>query len=294
MLPEECDHRVTELRERDVEPPRLVALLHVASALAARADPDHVHRAVTHAVIAVSREILGRELPVTGDEPLVDAADRLGSALAPIPGVEQEIEIELVAAQVFGEARSGGVPRRPDRALVVLHPRDFDQPPLAPVEQRAVRILRERHADERPVGAVAPAVVRTLELDRVALVVAAHLHAAVPARVEKDADPPRAVAAQDDGFLAHRRVEIVTRLRDLALVPDEEPGTGKDPLELLPVDLVADENLPADDPVLDVDQAFQGSRLRTGHAGPPRVSSVATARRSDRRRVMVGQDAPPR
>src|SRR5206468_448506 len=223
-------------------------------------------RAVAHAVITVSREILGRELPVTRDEPLVDAADRLGSALAPVPGVEKEIEIELVAAQVFGEGRSGRVPRRPDRALVVLHPRDLDQPPLAPVELRAVRILRERHADEHAVGSIAPAVVRALELDRVALVVTAHLHAAVPARVEKDAEPPRAVAAQDDRFLAHRRAEIVTRLRDLALVTDEEPGAGEDPLELLPVDLLAHEDLAADDPALDVDQALQPCRRYAGHA----------------------------
>src|SRR5205807_7894256 len=92
----------------------------------------------------------------------------------------------------------------------------------------------------------------------------------------------------------HRRAEIVARLRDLALVADEEPGAGEDPLELLPVDLVADEDLAADDPALDVDQSLQGSRLGAGHARPPRASSVATTRRSDRRRVMVGQDAPPR
>src|SRR5262249_37333285 len=147
------------------EPPRLVALLHVAAALAAGADADHVDRAVAHAVITVAREILGRELPVTGDEPLVNAADRLGAALAAVPRVEQEIEVELVAPEVVGERRGRGVPRRPDRALVVLHPGDFDEPPLAPVELGAVGVPGKRHAHERAVGAVAPAVVRALELD---------------------------------------------------------------------------------------------------------------------------------
>src|SRR5437899_2652535 len=160
----------------------------------------------------------------------------------------------------------GGVPRCPGRAFVVRQPGGLDWPPLAPVELRAVGVLGERHADERAVGAVAPAVVRALELDRVALVVTAHLHAAMPARVEKDADPSRAVAAQDDRLLAHRRREIVARLRDLALVADEEPGAGEDPLELLPVDLLAHEDLAADDPALDVDQALQPCRRYAGHA----------------------------
>jgi hypothetical protein len=217
--------------------------------------PDHVHRAVAHAVIAVAREVLGRELPVAGDEPLVNTADRFGAALAAVPGVEQQVEIELVAADVLGERRRRGVPGGPDRALVVLHLGDLDQPPLAPIELRAVRVLRERHADERAVGAIAPAVVRTLELDRVALVVAAYLHAAMPARVQEHADLPRTVATEDHRLLAHRRAEIVARLRDLALVADEEPGAGEDALELLAVDLVAHEDLAADDAALDVDQA---------------------------------------
>src|SRR5262245_60082016 len=103
-------------------------------------------------------------------------------------------------------------------------------------------------------------------------------------RVEEHADPSRAVAAQDDRLLAHRRRQVVARLGDLALVADEEPGAGEDPLELLPVDLLAHEDLAADDPALDVDEALQGSRLCAGHAGPPRGPSVAAGRPTDRRR----------
>src|SRR5207247_11224422 len=55
VLAEKRDHRVAELGERDVEPARLVPLLHVAPPLTARADADHVHRAVAHAVIALAR-----------------------------------------------------------------------------------------------------------------------------------------------------------------------------------------------------------------------------------------------
>src|SRR5262249_62052612 len=67
--PEECDHRVAELGKRHVEPPRLVPLLIVAPPLAARADADHVHGAVAHAVIAVAREVLGGAIAVSGDPP---------------------------------------------------------------------------------------------------------------------------------------------------------------------------------------------------------------------------------
>src|SRR5713101_2399121 len=94
--------------------------------------------------------------------------------------------------------------------------------------------------------------------------------AAVPTRIEEAADPPRAVAAHDDRLLTHARRQIVTRPRDLALVADEEPGAREDPLELLPVDLFVHEDLPADDPTLDVDQTLEATRLCAGHACPPR------------------------
>src|SRR4029453_18203848 len=285
VLSEERDHRVAELGERDVEPARLVALLHVAPPLAARTDPDHVDRSVAHAVVAAAREVLGRELPVTGDEPLVDPADRLRAALTAIPRVEEEVEVELVAADVLGERRSRGVPGGPDRTLVVLHPRDLDEPPAAPVELGAVGVLREGHADQRAVGRVAPAVIRALELHRVALVVAAHLHAPVPAGIQKHANPSGAVAAEDDRLLAHARREKVARLRNLALVADEEPGAREHALLLLTIDLIAHEDLAADDAALDVDQVLQGPRLRAGHARlPPRLG------RAPPRPPMVGQD----
>jgi hypothetical protein len=42
-------------------------------------------------------------------------------ALAPVPGVEEKIEVELVAAEVVEGGRRRPIPRGPDRALVVLH-----------------------------------------------------------------------------------------------------------------------------------------------------------------------------
>ena len=54
------------------------------------------------------------------------------------------------------------------------------------------------------------------------------------------------VAAHDDRLLAHPRDDEIAGVRDLALMPDEQPGAGEDPLQLLGVDLLVDEDLAAD------------------------------------------------
>src|SRR5262245_11689062 len=267
---EERDHRVTQLGKRHVEPPGLVALAHVASSLTARPDADHVHGTMADAVVAIAREIFGGKLPVARHQPLVDAADDLGAALAPVPGVEEQIEIELVAAEILQESRRRCIPRRPDRALVVLDLRDLDEAPARAVQLRAVRLPRVRHAHERAVGPVAPPVIGAHELDRVALVVAADLHAAMPARVEEHADLRRAVATEDDRLLAHRRDEVVARPRDLTLMAEEKPRPCKYSLQLLPVEILTHEDLPADDPPVDVDQAVETSGLQAIHQVLPR------------------------
>ena len=265
---QERDHRVAQLGERHVEPARLVALLRVAPALAARPDADHVDRAVAHPVVAIAGEVLGRKLPVARDQPLVDAADDLGATLPAVPGVEEQVEVELVAAEVLEERRRRRVPRRPDRALVALELRHLDEAPAGAVELLAVRVLGERHPDQRAVGRVAPAVVGTHELDRVALVVPADLHPAMPAGVEEDVDPGGPVAAEDDRLLAHRGHQEIAGTRDLALVAHEEPGAREDVLLLLPVDVLVDEDLPADAATIDVDQIVETSRVRVRHRCP--------------------------
>ena len=58
-----------------------------------------------------------------------------------------------------------------------------------------------------------------------------------------------AVAAQDDRLLAHAGDEEIAGVRDLAFVPDKQPGAGEQPLLLLRVDLVVDKDLAADLPV---------------------------------------------
>src|SRR6266704_445358 len=113
----------------------------------------------------------------------------------------------------------------------------------------------ERHADQLPVGAITPAMVGAGEDGGVALVVAAHLHPAMAARIEEDVDVAGAVAAQDDGLLAHPRGGEIAGVGDLALMPDEEPRAGEDLLLLLGVDLLVDEDLAADLARREIDQA---------------------------------------
>jgi hypothetical protein len=108
-------------------------------------------------------------------------------------------------------------------------------------------------------------VIRAEELGGVALVVAAHLHAAVPARVQEHVEARGTVAAEDDRLLAHGRDHEVARARHLALVPDEEPRAREDLLLLAPVDLLIDEDLAADRAAIDVDEAVEAAGVQVRH-----------------------------
>ena len=112
--------------------------------------------------------------------------------------------------------------------------------------------LELRHPDQAAVGVVAPAVERTGEQERIALVVAADLHAPVAARVEEDVQLVPAVAHQQDRLFAHAGLKVIAGLRHLALVADEQPGAREKPLQLFAVDLLVDKDLAADPPRLQV------------------------------------------
>ena len=102
--------------------------------------------------------------------------------------------------------------------------------------------------------------VRAGEDPRVAHVMAADLHASVATGVQEGVDLPSLIPRQDDGFFAHAGDEKIARARDLALVPQEQPGPREDVLELLLVDVRVHEDLTADLAVLEIDEV--ASRLR--------------------------------
>ena len=66
-------------------------------------------------MIAVAAEILGRHLPVGRDGPLVDAANYLHAAFAP---VEEHVQVPRGVAQVVEQRRSIGVESGEDQPLV--------------------------------------------------------------------------------------------------------------------------------------------------------------------------------
>ena len=213
------------------------------------ADADQIDRAVADVVIAVAAEILRREFPVARHAPFLDAAQDFGCRPRCRPSRRAEVEIARNVAEIFGKGRRRRVPGGPHRALVAAQLRHLDEAPLRPVELRMVGLAEIRHADQPAVGAVAPAVIGAGEDGRVALVVAAHLHAAMAAGIEEHMDLAGPVAAQDHRFLAHARDEVVAGVRDLALVADKQPSAGEDALQLLAVDLLVDEDLAADLPL---------------------------------------------
>src|ERR1700730_2709841 len=256
---------VAAVIERDVQPARHQPLLQVAAAAAAGADADQIDRAVTDVVVAVAAEILGREFPVARDQPFLDAAQYFGAALAAIPAVESEIEIPDKIAEVLEKGRGRRVPAGPHRPLVEAELRDFDQTPLRFVELLVVGLAEIGHADQLAVGSIAPAVIGACEDRRAALVVAAHLHAAMAARIEKHMDFAGPVAAQDHRFLAHSRDKEIPWFWNLALVAYKQPGAGEEPLQFFAVDLLIDKDLAADLPRFHVHETRPVSMLACCH-----------------------------
>src|SRR5262245_13528365 len=203
-------------------------------------------------VVAIAREVLGGKLPVARHDPLVQPADDFAAALAT---VEERVKVPGHLAQILLEGRRLGIEGREDEALVTLELGDRDEAPPCALELAVVGLLDEGDAHEAAVTPVGPAVIGTREGGGVAGVGAAQPIAAMPADVQEGAELTFAVADHQDRVLAHVRAEEVARPRDLALVAEEEPAPGEDPLQLLLVDLALDEDTATDATVLDVHQA---------------------------------------
>ncbi len=146
----------------------------------ARPDADQVDRAVARIVIGVAEEIFRRELPVGREHPFVDA-DHLGAALAAVAAIQRLVEMDFGVAEIGDEIGRVLVPGRPDRALV-----DCAASPPRPASWPRGRARRRTASGT----AARPAACRRWcrsSYDRagedrgIALLVTAHLHAAMPA-----------------------------------------------------------------------------------------------------------------
>ena len=67
------------------------------------------------------------------------------------------------------------------------------------------------------------------------------------------------VPAQNHRLFAHAGDEVVAGLGNLAFVTDEQPGPGEDSFLFVLIDTLVNENLPADDAVLEIDEFGVGS-----------------------------------
>ena len=106
--------------------------------------------------------------------------------------------------------------------------------------------------------------VRADEQRRIALLVAAHLHAAMPARIQEHVHDALLVAAQDDRLLAHARGVEVAGLGNQALVPDEQPGAGEQLLQFLLVEIGINEDFAANEALVRVNELVGSSKRLFG------------------------------
>src|ERR1700687_4367652 len=83
---------------------------------------------------AAPAKVSAGELPVGGHDPLLNAAQHLGAALAPVATVEHGIQVDLHPSESVEKRRRGCIPVRPDRSLVVDPLRHLDQSPFGLVE----------------------------------------------------------------------------------------------------------------------------------------------------------------
>ena len=202
-------------------------------------------------VVAVAGEILRRELPVARHDPFVDAADQLDAAL---PAVEEAVEVPRHLAEILAQRRRFGIEGGEPQALVLVELRHRHEAPLLAVELAVIGLLQVRHAGQPPVVAVGPAVIGAGKAGGVAGVGTAQPVAAVPADIEEGAHRAVGVAHHQHRVLAHIGREKIARQRDLAVVAQKQPTAGEDLFQLLLVDLRFDEDAPADQPLVGIDQ----------------------------------------
>src|SRR5215813_3678998 len=160
-----------------------------------------------------------------------------------------------------------------DQSLVVVELRHRDESPALALESAVIGFLEERDADQRSIVAIGPAVIGTRERGGVAGIGSAQPVAAMAAHVEEGVNLAVRVAHDQDRVLPYVGREEVARLRDLALVAEEEPAASEDPLELLLVDLSLDEDATADQSVLGIDEIPDVP----DHVRPPAMSSAHRA-----------------
>ena len=202
-------------------------------------------------VIGIPGEIFRRHFPVARHHPLMDAANDLHAPLAP---VKKRIQIPANRPQVFRQRRRRRVESGENQPLVAIQLRHRNQPPLLPVQFVIVGILQIRHRLKPPVSPVSPAVIGADERRRVAVIRPAQPVAPMPADVQKSPHAAPPVPRHQHRILPHISGDKIPGPRNLTLMPQEQPAPGKDPLQLLLINLDIAENPRANQPTLNIHQ----------------------------------------
>ena len=185
-------------------------------------------------MIEVASELLGGKLPVARDDPLLDTPDHFGSR---IRAIQHVVEIGRRVAHPFMQRRRRRVPVGEHKPLVGFDP-GLTRAPFGLVQDFAEGPLLERHADEISGDIVRPAMVAARKVLGVAVILAAQLHAAMPALVQEDLDRSVLLANHDDRVLAHVGRQEIAGLSHMRFMAKKQPGTSEDHLLFHVVDIL--------------------------------------------------------
>ena len=174
-------------------------------------------------VVAVARVVVG-ELPVAL---VLDAVRLAHHHLAAGIAVEPLVDDRRDRAEVLDERQRVHVERAEDEAAIGFHARHLRDVVLRVAQVGRVAV-RPRHAAQLAGVVEIPAVIRALEVPRVALLEAAQRGAAMGAAVVQRADLALAVAHDDQRAQAHAPGDEVVVVGDLALVRQVGPGAAED------------------------------------------------------------------
>src|SRR5712691_2889987 len=106
------------LGKTDLQPAGHQPLLHIPASAATRTNAHHVYRAVADVMVTVAAKVLRRELPIAGNEPLLDSAQHLSAPLTAIPGIQREVQVTSEIPKVFQKRRGRRIPGGPDGPFV--------------------------------------------------------------------------------------------------------------------------------------------------------------------------------
>src|ERR1700730_13285508 len=93
---------------------------------------------------------------------------------------------------------------------------------------KTLHLVHVRRADQPPVEAIGPSMIRTLNRGRVAILFLAQPRPAVTADVVESAHPCLLIANTNQTFTGHLLDEIIPSFGNLTLMPDEHPLAGED------------------------------------------------------------------